>query len=132
MNGFVIEADNRPGEIARVTEAVAAKGINIVSTASLAFGDRGAIGLITNDEAGTRGALDDAGIGYREIEIVGFTLPDKPGALAEASRRLADAGVNIEFLLPTKIGGGEVTVAAGVDNASVARDTLGEAAGART
>jgi hypothetical protein len=132
MNGFIIECANQPGEIARVSEAIAAKGINITASTSLAYGDRGAIGLLTNDEQGTRAALDDGGIGYREVELVGFTLPDRPGTLADASRRLANAGVNIELLVPTAMGGGEVALAAGVDNASVARDALKEFATVRS
>jgi hypothetical protein len=126
MNGFIIECANKPGEIARVSEAIAAKGINIASSASLAFGDRGAVGLLTNDEQGARKALDEAGIGYREVEVVSVSLPDKPGTLADASRRLADAGVNVELLIPTRIGGGEVVLAAGVENAAAARDALKE------
>ena len=126
MNGFIIDCANKPGEIARVSEAIAAKGINIVSSASLAMGDRGAVGLLTNDESGTRKALDEASIGYREVEIVSVSLPDKPGTLADASRRLADAGVNVELLLPTRAGGGDVVFAAGVANATAARDALKE------
>jgi hypothetical protein len=126
MNGFIIECANKPGEIARVSEAIAAKGINVASSASLAFGDRGAVGLLTNDERGTRQALDEAGIGYREVEVVSVSLPDKPGTLADASRRLADAGVNVELLMPTRIGGGDVVVAAGVEDAVAARDALKE------
>jgi hypothetical protein len=119
MNGFIIECANKPGEIARVSEAIAAKGINMASSASLAFGDRGAIGLVTNNEQGTGKALDEAGIGYREVEVVSVALPDKPGTLA-------DAGVNVELLMPTRIGGGEVVLAAGVENAAAARDALKE------
>ena len=126
MNGFIIECANRPGEIARVTEAIAARGINITSTASLAHGNFGAIGILTNDEKGTRDALGDAAMRYHEVELVTFTLPDMPGSLANASRRLADAGVNVELLMPTGMSGGEVELAAGVDNVPAARDALKE------
>ena len=126
MNGFIIECANKPGEIARVAEAIAAKRINIASSASLAIGDRGAVGLLTNDEQGTRKALDEAGVGYREVEVVSVSLTDTPGTLADASRRLADANVNVELLMPTRIGGGEVVLAAGVENATAARDALKE------
>jgi hypothetical protein len=126
MNGFIIECANKPGEIARVNEAIAARCINIGSSASLAFGDRGAIGLVTNNEQATRKALDEAGIGYRQVEVVSVALPDKPGTPADPSRRLAHAGVNVELLMPTRIGGGEVVLAAGVENAAAARDALKE------
>lgn len=47
-------------------------------------------------------------------------LDDRPGTLAEAARRLGDAGVNIEALFPIGMESGKVGVLLGVDNASAA------------
>jgi hypothetical protein len=130
MIAFIVECENRPGEIARVSEAVAEKGINITSVGSVAWGERGAIGLLTADEDGTRDALDKAGFRCHELETVEFSLPDRPGMLAEASRKLANAGVNVEFLSASGMTGGEVTLVAAVDNAPMARQALGTLAAA--
>jgi hypothetical protein len=133
MKAYIVEAQDRPGELAKVADALGSKGINIVSIAGLAFGGRGAVGVCTNDEQGTRAALSDAGYTAREVELVPIALRDEPGALAKAARRLADAGVNIELLLPTRIGAdGKVTVAAGVQDAERARSALGDLATAAT
>ena len=121
MRAFIVECLNKPGELARVTQAVAARGINLISSSTIAWGDKGAIGFLTNDEPGTQGALDQAGIAYRAVETVNFGLADQPGTLADASRRLADAGVNIEFLVPVAIGGSRITIAAAVDNVPAAQ-----------
>jgi len=126
MHAFIVECLNKPGELARVTEAVAAKGINLISSSTLAWGEMGAIGFLTNDEPGTRTALEQAGLAHREVEVVSFDLPDRPGTLADASRRLATAGVNIEFLVPTAFSGGRVTFAAAVDNVPAAQQALGD------
>lgn len=126
MHAFIVECLNKPGELARVTEAVAAKGINLTSSSTLAWGDKGAIGFLTNDEPGTRTALEQAGIAYREVEVVSFDLPDQPGTLADASRRLATAGVNIEFLVPTGRSAGQITLAAAVDDVPAAQQALGD------
>ena len=128
MNAFVVELPNRPGELARLAEAVADKGINITSISAAGSGTGGAIGFVTNDMDGTRQALDQAGITYRSVELVAAALEDRPGTLAQAARRLADAGVNIDLLLPTGMSGSRVTVAFGVDDASAARQALGELA----
>jgi hypothetical protein len=129
MKVFVIGHDNRPGEIAKASSILGGKGINITSSASLGLGERGATGFITSDEPGSRAALDEAGLGYVEYDIVRVRLPDQPGTLADASRRLADAGINIEFLAPTAIGsGGEATLAFGVADGPAARRALGDQA----
>lgn len=126
MNAFIVACENKPGKLARVAKAVAAKGVNITSASTLAWGDQGVIGLVTDDESGTRQALDDGGFAYQESEAVSFRLEDRPRRLAEACRRLANAGVNIEFLVPTGMAGGEVTVAAAVDHVASAREALRE------
>ena len=131
MKAYIVESQDRPGELAKIADALGRKGINIVSITGIAYGGRGAVGLCTNDEAGTRSALQEAGYTAREVELVALTLRDEPGTLATAARRLADAGVNVELLLPTRIGGdGKVTVAAGVQDAERARSALGDLAAA--
>lgn len=127
MMAFILEAQNRPGEVARVSEALAEKGINVTGIGSVAWGEHGAVGIMTADEPATRDALDTAGLSYREVETVEFHLANRPGTLAEATRNLANAGVNIEFLCTTAASGAEVTLTAGVDNAPAARQALGSA-----
>ena len=128
MNAFVIELENTPGGLAKVAEAIAERGINITGISAAGSGQSGAIGLVTNDEDGTRQALDQAGITYRTLELVAAQLQDRPGTLAQAARRLADAGVNIELVLPTGMTGSTINVALGVSDASAATRALGELA----
>ena len=128
MNAFLIELENTPGGLAKVAEAIAERGINITGISAAGSGQTGAIGLVTNDEDGTRQALDKAGITYRTLELVAAQLQDRPGTLAQAARRLADAGVNIELVLPTGMTGSTINVAFGVADASAATRALGELA----
>ena len=128
MNAFIIELQNRPGELARIAEGIAEKGINITGVTGVTMGSQGAITVITNDESGTRSALQGIDCTFREIELVSASLEDKPGTLAAATRRLADAGVNIETLLATGMEGGKIQVAIGVSDAAAARSALGELA----
>lgn len=127
MNAFIVELENRPGELARVAEALADRGINIVGiSAAAASGSSGGIGITTNDADGTTTALDTAGIGYRQVEMVSVGLEDRAGTLAEAARRLADAGVNVELVMATGRSGNRVDVGFGVDDAATARAVLGD------
>ena len=128
MHAFIVELDNRPGELARIAAAIAEKGINITNGAGLAVGTTGGIGLTTNDEDGTRRALDGVGCTYREVDLIPVSVEDKPGTLADAARRLADAGVNIELMMPAGMAAGKMTVAFGVDNPDAARSALGQMA----
>lgn len=128
MNAFIVELENRPGMLAGLAEAIAGRGINITAVAAATSTDRGEVALLTDDEAGTRAALDDAGVTYRTCAVVSAVLDHRPGSLADATRRLATAGVNVEALLATGMENDRVVLALGVDDADGARAALGELA----
>ena len=126
MNAFIIELEDRPGTLADIADAIAGKGINIAGVAGATASGGGAIALVTNDEAGTRSVLDASGTRYRQVALATASLEDKPGMLAEAARKLANAGVNIEAIFPTGMDAGKITVAFGVDNIEAAKSALSQ------
>ncbi|MFQ5938323.1 MAG: hypothetical protein ACE5LB_18120 [Acidiferrobacterales bacterium] len=125
MNGFIVEANNRPGELARLTEKLADRGVNILIYA-LVLDGQAAIGWVASDEAASRAVLDELGMTYRELPLIYVMMTDKPGQTAAISRRLAKAGVNIEFWLPVDTTADRFTVALGVDYVDAAKEALGE------
>jgi hypothetical protein len=123
---FIVEATNRPGELARVTDALAQRGINIEAW-SLGYGSHGAAAFLSYDEKGLKSALTADGIGYKEVPCLTIGLEDKPGAVAKATKRLAEAGVNIEFFAPVEHKtDGRATVAIGVDKIDTAKSALAD------
>jgi hypothetical protein len=101
---FNVFVENRMGELARVTEALAQNAINIRGLATDRLGSRPAVKVITDDEVSTRKALARAGLEFEESEVLVLDLIDRPGELAKIARRAARAGVNINsvFLLGKK------------------------------
>ncbi len=126
MNAFIVDLTNKPGELARVSEAIAQKGINILGFSGVTCGDSGSIVLMTNDEAGTRSVLSAAGCASREVELVVASLAHQPGTLAAIARKLADAGVNIEAALPTGMDGGNINIAFATGDPAKAREAIGD------
>jgi hypothetical protein len=124
MHAFLVELENKPGELARVTEAIAAKGIDINGVSGSTCGSTGSVALMTDNDDATRMALKEAGVTFREMEAVQAPIATAPGSLAKACRRLADAGVNLEALMPTGMEGDQVTVAFITGDAAKARSTL--------
>lgn len=126
MDAFIVDLRNRPGELAKLAEAIAEKGIDITGFSGATCSDTGSIALITNDDAGTRRVLTDGKWTYRPVEFVAASLANKPGTLALVTRKLADAGVNIEAAIPTGMSSGNVHLALVTDNPARAKDALGE------
>ncbi len=107
--------------MARVTEALAARGIKIL------IYDLGLVlGVVVSDEGATRSTFDDLGVAFREVPIVTVRMEDRAGQAASISRRLADAGVNIEIWLPVDTSPQSFIVALGVDDIEAAREAIGE------
>ncbi len=126
MQGFIVEATNRPGELARVAETIATRGIN-VEAFCLSYGNKGATAFLAYDEKGIRSALDTGGYTYHEIPLLTIWLEDKPGQVAWAAKKLGDAGVNIELFAPVDYGADhKATIAIGVDKVDVARQALSD------
>ena len=128
MNAFIVDLENRPGLLAGLAESIAARGINITAVAAATATDRGQVAVLTDDEEGTRSALDDAGVTFRTCRVVSAALEHRPGSLADAARRLATAGINVEAMLVTGLEADRVTVAFAVDDADGARAALGDLA----
>jgi len=76
--GFIVEANNRPGEMARLTEELADRGVNILIY-SLGLGGHAAISWVASNETATRSVLGELGMAYREIPLIHVVMTDKPG-----------------------------------------------------
>jgi hypothetical protein len=127
MHAFLIELADKPGALADVAEAIAAKGVNIVSMSGATCGEMGRIAIATDDATNTRAALDGIKGTYEQKEITTTLLPNQPGALAKAARQLASKGVNIESAMITAMKGQDVEVGFVTSDPVVARDALAQA-----
>jgi hypothetical protein len=125
MSAFTVEFDNQPGELARLCEAVAARGVNIV-VCGTAHGDTGTVAFIADDEMGARAALQDAEIEYDERPALTIRMDNVPGAGAKTFRRLADAGINIDLLLPVRVSAEEFLAVICANDLDAAAGALGD------
>ena len=96
-----LSLEDKPGEAARLGEALGNAGVNIEGLCAMMDGGTGAVHVLVDDVAGARAALEGAGITV-EAEtdvIVSPALPDPdvdtPGKFGEMARAIADAGINI-------------------------------------
>lgn len=125
MNLFIIDLKDQPGTLAGMADALAQKGVNIESISAIAIGGGATVALLTNDEDSSRKALSEAGYTVRETEVATIALEHKPGALAAAARKLADAGINVTTVLQIPMADGKFGVAFATDQPAKARELLG-------
>jgi hypothetical protein len=96
---LTISTEDRPGELARVGEALGNAGVNIEGLAGFGMEGRGIIHLCVMDGAAAREALEGAGVKVEGESDAILTEPfagaSEPGTLGRMARRIADAGVNL-------------------------------------
>jgi hypothetical protein len=125
MSAFTVELNNQPGELAQLCGAMAARGVNLV-LCGMAHGDSGTIAFIVDDEAAARAALEEAGIEFSERSALTVRMDNVPGAGAATFRRLADADVNMDLLLPVRVSNEQFFAVICVDDVDAASQALGE------
>ena len=97
MKDLTVIMDDQPGKLADLGEATGKAGINIAGLCAMVGDGKGFIHLLVEDRAAAREALEVAGISVAdEREAVVVDLHDKPGAMGEIARDLAEAEVNID------------------------------------
>jgi hypothetical protein len=126
MKDLAVSLVDRPGELAKLGEALGKAGINIEGMCAVSSEGTAIVHLLVQDATAARTALEGAGIKVEgEADpIVHETPPeaiDRPGAMGEMARAIANAGVNIQVVyMATK----NRSVAITSDNAK-ARAALG-------
>jgi hypothetical protein len=127
MTAFLVDLENKPGALATVAEALGARGVNITGVSGATCGDSGRAVFTTADDATARSVFQTLKTKFKEYEITESSLANTPGSLGKATRRLADAGINVEAIMPTGMSGNDVHVGFVTDNPIKARDILATA-----
>jgi hypothetical protein len=100
MRDLCIALENRPGALADMAEALGRAGVSIEGGGAWGVGGAGIAHFLFADGAIARRVLEDAGIlviAEREV-LVQRLKQALPGQLGLITRRMAEAGVNIEAM----------------------------------
>jgi hypothetical protein len=124
MRDFAIHVTDRPGEIARVANALARQSVNIKSIAGMGFANQGIIRVIADDIEAARTALRESNIRFEESELVTALLENQAGELAGVAAKLANAGLNVHAVYVIGLDGDLVELAFAVDDAKKAKKAL--------
>jgi hypothetical protein len=125
MSVFTVDLQNQPGELARLCEAMAGAGVNLVLCATTR-GESGTVVFIADDEASAETVLQNAGIEYTMRPALTIRMENQPGTGAATFRKLAEAAVNTDLLLPVRVSDELFFAVICVDDADKARSALGD------
>lgn len=96
---LVIEVDNEPGALARVAAAISDAGVNIAAATCVGPADRAELHILVPHAEAAKHSLAISHLAVtREREVVVVPVEDRPGQLADLTRTIAHAGVNIDLV----------------------------------
>jgi len=96
---LTVVLEDRPGTIADLGEAFGKANINIDGMCGFPCEGKGILHILVDDASGARRAIE--AIGFKvtsEREVFLLETEDRPGMLGEVSRKIANAGVNVDLL----------------------------------
>jgi hypothetical protein len=94
---LAIFLDNRPGTLARMTDALAKAKINIYAITTSDTVDHSVIRLVVSDYHKAIHLFEQHDTLVVEDDVLLCRASNKPGELARIAQKLADARINIEY-----------------------------------
>ena len=96
---LAIDIENSPGSLAEVAAAISDAGVNIAAATCIGHGDRADLHILVKHAEAARHSLAISHLAVsREREVVVVDVEDRPGVLADLTRRIARAGVNLDLV----------------------------------
>jgi hypothetical protein len=96
---LVIDIENTPGALARVAAAISDAGVNIAAATCVGSGERAELHILVPHAEAAKHALAISHVAVsREREVVVVDVEDRPGVLADLTRKIARAGVNLDLV----------------------------------
>ena len=96
---LTIDIENSPGALAAVAAAISDAGVNIAAATCIGSGERAELHILVPHAEAARHSLAISHLAVtREREVVVLNVEDRPGVLADLTRDIAKAGVNLDLV----------------------------------
>jgi hypothetical protein len=96
---LVIEIENTPGQLARVAAAISDAGVNNAAPTCVGPGERAELHILVPHAEAAKHSLAISHVAVsREREVVVVDVEDRPGVLADLTRKIARAGVDLDLV----------------------------------
>ena len=96
---LVIDIENAPGALAQIAAAISDAGVNIAAATCIGSGERAELHILVPHAEAAKHVLAISGVlvtGEREVVVV--DVHDRPGVLADLTRKVARAGVDLDLV----------------------------------
>jgi len=98
---LAVALENRPGQIAKLCERLAASGHDILGVSVQSLGETSEARLLLDEPEKALALLEAKGYPAQAERVLVLRLRDSRGKLAKLANTLAEAGVNVDYVYAT-------------------------------
>jgi hypothetical protein len=95
---LTVMLDNRPGALAELCSELAKLAVNISAIQQVDLKPLAPVRLVVSHADVAKRVCDALKLKYAEEEVLAVKVGDRPGALGRVTRKLAEKGINIEYV----------------------------------
>jgi len=95
---LVVIVENRHGTLAELCSELARVAVNIQAIQASEATPIMSVRLLVSEPDTAKKVCERMGVKYKEESVLTVLVGNRPGALGRITRKLADAGINIEYL----------------------------------
>lgn len=126
-NEFTVTILDKPGELGRCFQALAARGVNILGFQSFVEGRESLVRFISDNPDAARSLLGGLRMIFEETDVAVARVAHRPGSLGRAAVKLGEGKINIDYsYCGIEPGSSQPILVFGVDSVTKASQLLDE------
>jgi hypothetical protein len=98
---LTVTLENRPGALAELCTELAKVAVNIEAIQASDTNPIGPVRLLVSHPDAEKKVCERLGVKYSEERVLAILVKNRPGSLGRLTRKLADKGINVEYLYAT-------------------------------
>jgi len=100
-NQLTVMLENRPGTLAELCTELAKVAVNIEAIQASEANPAGRVRLLVSHPEAAKKVCARLGLKYAEEKVLAILVKNRPGSLGRVTRKLADKGINVDYLYAT-------------------------------
>ncbi|MDD5542418.1 MAG: ACT domain-containing protein [Acidobacteriia bacterium] len=102
---LTVMLQNKPGALAELCTELSKLAVNIVAIMAPESNSQTPLRMVTTSHTAAKRVLTAMGLSFTEQKILAIRVADRPGSLGRLTRKLAENGINVEYIYGSMVKG---------------------------
>lgn len=102
---LTVMLENKPGALAELCTELSKLAVNIVAIMAPESNSQTPLRMVTTSHVAAKRVLTTMGLSFTEQTVLAIRVADRPGSLGRLTRKLAENGLNVEYIYGSMVKG---------------------------